>query len=63
MTSESEQTGPTNETNSPPQALPRRAILWLLIHAVLYLPFRLWCRTVVIGRENIDNTRGGASSS
>jgi 1-acyl-sn-glycerol-3-phosphate acyltransferase len=59
MTSESEQTGPPNETNSPPQAVPRRAILWLLIHAVLYLPFRLWCRTVVIGRENIDNTRGG----
>ncbi|MDG1893458.1 MAG: lysophospholipid acyltransferase family protein [Fuerstiella sp.] len=59
MTSESEQPGTANEADLPPQAIPRRTVLWLLIHALLYLPFRLWCRTVVIGRENIDNTKGG----
>ena len=59
MNSDSEQPRPANETDSPLQPLPRRTVLWLLIHALLYLPFRLWCRTVVIGRENIDNTKGG----
>jgi len=61
MTFESEQTDTSHETNasSSPPPLPRRTILWLFIHAILYLPFRLWCRTVVIGRENIDNTQGG----
>lgn len=59
MTSKSAQPGPADENDSPTQPLPRRTVLWLLIHALLYLPFRLWCRTVVIGRENIDNTRGG----
>ncbi|MCP4509038.1 MAG: 1-acyl-sn-glycerol-3-phosphate acyltransferase, partial [Fuerstiella sp.] len=59
MTSESEQTIAAQGTNPTPQPLPRRTITWLVIHAILYLPFRLWCRTVVIGRENIDNTQGG----
>ncbi|MDG2126594.1 MAG: lysophospholipid acyltransferase family protein [Fuerstiella sp.] len=59
MTSESQQTGLTDKGVLPSQGLPRRTILWLLIHAFLYPLFRLWCRTVVIGRENIDNTQGG----
>ncbi|MEO2015784.1 MAG: lysophospholipid acyltransferase family protein [Fuerstiella sp.] len=59
MTSESEQTDAAHETNPAPPPLPRRTLIWLMIHAILYLPFRLWCRTVVIGRENIDNTQGG----
>lgn len=37
----------------------RRSLVWLLVHLVVYLPLRLWCRTVAIGRENLDAGRGG----
>ena len=37
----------------------RRSLVWLLIHLVVYLPCRLWCRTVVLGREHLDPDRGG----
>lgn len=33
--------------------------MWLLIHSVLYLPLRVWCRIRVVNRENIDDSRGG----
>ena len=38
---------------------PRRNLAWLFIHAVVYLPLRFWCRTNVIGRENIEAGKGG----
>lgn len=42
------------------QLIPhRRNFAWLMIHFLVYLPMRLWCRTHVIGRENLDSSRGG----
>lgn len=46
------------DTNSALARSPRN-VVWLLIHVVLYLPFRLWCRTHVIGRENLARGKGG----
>ena len=41
-------------------AMPhRRTWVWLMVHLFVYLPFRLWCRTRVIGRENLIADRGG----
>jgi len=37
----------------------RRNLVWLIIHCIVYLPLRIWCRTRVIGHENIDPDRGG----
>ena len=37
----------------------RRNVIWLLIHCIVYLPMRFWCRTQVIGREHVDAARGG----
>ncbi|MEQ9411288.1 MAG: lysophospholipid acyltransferase family protein [Fuerstiella sp.] len=47
--------------NDPPQRTKRqrRNLTWLLIHVLVYLPMRWWCRTHVIGRENLDSNRGG----
>ena len=44
---------------SAPIVKRRRNWVWLMVHAVVYLPFRLWCRTAVVGRENLDDQRGG----
>lgn len=52
----------TTDSQSPPPPCAkrqRRNFVWLLVHVVVYLPFRLWCRTHVIGRDNIDETQGG----
>ncbi len=43
----------TTQGNAP------RSLAWLFIHAVVYLPLRLWCRTRIIGAENLDAARGG----
>lgn len=37
----------------------RRSLVWLLIHLAVYLPCRLWCRTVAVGTEHLDPARGG----
>ncbi len=37
----------------------RRSWVWLLVHVVVYLPLRFWCRTRVVGREHLDATQGG----
>lgn len=37
----------------------RRNLVWLLVHCIVYLPLRLWCRTHVVGRENLDAEQGG----
>ena len=39
--------------------LPKRNLLWLTLHLIVYLPIRIWFGPRVIGRENIDNTSGG----
>lgn len=51
----------TSETEAVPVQRPRhrRNFVWLLVHFVVYLPLRLWCRTHVVGRENLDDHRGG----
>ena len=36
-----------------------RSLVWLLIHAIVYIPCRVWCRTRVIGRENLRADCGG----
>lgn len=41
------------------QRRDRRNWVWLLVHVLVYLPLRFWCRTRVIGREHLDPTRGG----
>lgn len=47
------------ETGKPLAVRAPRNLLWRFIHVVVYLPLRLWCRTHVIGAENIDNKSGG----
>lgn len=42
-----------------PAKRERRNFVWLMIHSIVYLPMRFWCRTHVIGRENLDANRGG----
>ncbi len=49
----------TVEDSAPAVVRSPRNIVWLIIHCVLYLPFRFWCRTHVIGRENIAADKGG----
>ncbi|MFY9253483.1 MAG: lysophospholipid acyltransferase family protein [Fuerstiella sp.] len=54
-----------NTTNNSVDNLPstapnsRRSLTWMFIHLVVYLPLRFWCRTKIIGAENLDNNRGG----
>ncbi|MEZ6132549.1 MAG: lysophospholipid acyltransferase family protein [Planctomycetaceae bacterium] len=51
---------PVSSTDSrPPQIRHRRNVVWLLIHCLVYVPLRFWCRTCTIGKEHIDPTRGG----
>lgn len=37
----------------------RRSWVWLLVHAMVYLPMRLWVRTHTIGADNMDPQQGG----
>jgi 1-acyl-sn-glycerol-3-phosphate acyltransferase len=50
-----------NSDSSPAtaQAYHRRNFWWCLTHIVLAPLLLLWIRTRAVGRENIDNTRGG----
>lgn len=59
MSTQASQPSDGDNLPSPPGMPHRRTIMWLLIHMIVYLPFRLWCRTVVVGREHLDNSRGG----
>lgn len=45
-------------TDSRPVRSPRN-LVWLVLHGVLYLPLRIWCRTHVIGLKNLSNNQGG----
>lgn len=36
-----------------------RSLMWFIVHVVVYLPLRLWCRTRAVGRENLDPKCGG----
>ena len=51
----------SSESQSPPEqpAIPRRNWVWLFIHSMVYLPMRFWCRTRVVGYENVAADRGG----
>ena len=52
-------------SNSPPDgntddaARTRWSIVWPIIHLILYVPFAIWFRIRVIGRENLQADRGG----
>lgn len=64
LPTESAQTNSADDTSGTDRRTltpvrPQRNFVWLLIHVVLYLPFRFWCRTVVVGPENLDPERGG----
>lgn len=52
-------TSHSEDNPTPSTGSSRRGFTWLLIHALVYLPFRFWCRTRVIGAENIDPNCGG----
>lgn len=56
---DSDNSGAETTSGTLAAAPHRRNFLWLLLHVVLYLPFRFWCRTEAIGRENLDAERGG----
>lgn len=61
MTNQADTSEETTNAAEAPAVVrqPRRNLIWLLIHAVVYLPLRFWCRTNVIGRENIAADKGG----
>lgn len=37
----------------------RRGWVWLVVHIVVYLPLRFWCRTEIVGREHLKLDCGG----
>ena len=49
----------TPPTQSTKPTRPRRNWVWILIHAMVYLPMRFWCRTHVVGVDNVAADRGG----
>jgi 1-acyl-sn-glycerol-3-phosphate acyltransferase len=57
MLNDQPETGVTAVTETAKRS-PRN-FLWLFIHCLVYLPFRFWCRTHVIGREHIADNMGG----
>jgi len=62
--SSSSETDPSVVAQSSQEAISpriphRRNLVWLLIHCLVYLPMRFWCRTCIIGAEHIDPSRGG----
>ena len=57
MTAQCEPDSSSDGDQSPRRS--RRSFMWLIVHAIVYLPLRLWCRTHAIGRENLDPSRGG----
>lgn len=46
------------DTDTTPVRSPRN-LVWLMLHCLLYLPLRVWCRTRVVGRENLSSDHGG----
>lgn len=37
----------------------RRNFVWLMLHTILYLPFRVWFRIKIVGKEHLDPNQGG----
>lgn len=57
MTEQVELKSDSGNTQSSPRS--KRSVMWFIVHAAVYLPLRLWCRTHAIGRENLNPDRGG----
>lgn len=60
MNGQADSAGTEDDTQAPRKIRrSRRNFVWLMVHVIVYLPFRIWCRTRTVGAENLDPDRGG----